>query len=307
VYSLGASAFELLTGRLPFAGLPPAIIAGHLFTEPTIPETLPTSWQEVLRRCLIKDHSQRWSAKELVDNLKSQFTGNLFVEPATGMRFLWVPGGRFQIGADNIQFPSAFDPRWVDVSPFWMAETPVTNEQYRRFVEAERHSEPGYWNNDRFNAPSQPVVSVRWNDAVAFCRWLTKQNGFEVRLPSEIEWEFAARGTDGRKYPWGNEEPDDTRACFNQDWNIGRPAAVGSYPAGRGPFGHLDLAGNVWEWCQEDVTKDFRQSDIVRALRGGSWFDDPRSLLSAYRSRLPAGLRFRSVGFRVAAASTVEH
>ncbi len=80
------------------------------------------------------------------------------------------------------------------------------------------------------------MVGVHWHDAVAYCRWLSETGALAVTLPSEAQWEFAARGTDGREYPWGNEKPDSSRACYRK----GRPSSVGSYPAGRGPFGTLD-------------------------------------------------------------------
>ncbi len=308
VYSLGCTAFELLTGRLPFPGLPAAIIGGHLHAEPPLDFILSPSWQEVVQRCMVKDPAGRWSAPELIEHLDGMSTSNVFVEPMTGMRFLWVPGGRFQMGAEDLKDAPQ---RWVTVAPFWLGETPVTHDQYRRFLEATGHGEPSYWNDERFSAPDRPVVGVSWHDAVAFCEWLKKQGGLAARLPSEAEWEYAARGTDGRKYPWGNEEPDETRACYSTD----RPAPVVSYPAGQGPFGHLDLAGNVWEWCHDDVTQDFKEfakalnASERRALRGGSWNFVTRWLRAACRNGFRPEYRLRNVGFRVAVSppSPVEH
>jgi formylglycine-generating enzyme required for sulfatase activity len=242
--------------------------------------------------------------------------GQPFVEAVSRVKFLWIPGGRFHMG-DN-RFPDEQPVHPVHVSPFWMEETPVTNEQYAVFLKVTGHREPPCWRDRRYSAPEQPVVGVSWNDARAFCRWLAPACGRRVTLPSEAQWEFAARGTDGREYPWGNEAPDATRACFGLSVGDGQPAAVGSLPAGMGPFGTLDQAGNVWEWCLDDWdkaayrkrAKGAEQVDPVveggggedRVLRGGGWFNSAEGLRSACRFGDRASLRSDVFGFRVAAA-----
>jgi formylglycine-generating enzyme required for sulfatase activity/predicted MPP superfamily phosphohydrolase len=223
--------------------------------------------------------------------------GQPFVEPVSGVRFLWIPGGRFQMGGDR--FPDEQPVHRVRVSPFWLGETPVTNGQYTAFLKVTGHHEPAFWRGRRYSAPDQPVVGVSWDDALAFCRWLAPACGRRVTLPSEAQWEFAARGTDGREYPWGDEAPDATRASFGLSLEGGQPAAVGSFPAGRGPFGALDQAGNVWEWCldawdeaayrkrakgAEPVDPMVEGDDgAVRVLRGGGWFVSAVNLRAAYR------------------------
>jgi serine/threonine-protein kinase len=227
------------------------------------------------------------------------------------MAFVRIPSGRFEMGGSG-----EYDGKpahGVRLSSFWLAETPVTNRQYGLFLEQNKSDEPGYWRDERFSDPEQPVVGVSWHDAVRFCEWLSEQGGGGFRLPSEAQWEYAARGTDGRIYPWGDEEPDDKRACFA----TGKPAAVGSFPGGRGPFGTLDQAGNVWEWCLDVwdekayekragsepvdllVTKGDEQR---RVLRGGAWSDAAVALRAAVRLWLPASYRDVDVGFRVLAA-----
>lgn len=243
-----------------------------------------------------------------------------FVEPTTGIRFLQVPGGRFQMGGEHEDDGKPI--HWVRISPFRLAETPVTNGQYGQFVAATKYQEPDYWRDRRFSDPEQPVVGVSWEDAREFCRWLGGLSGRAITLPSEAQWEFAARSEDGRPFPWGGEPPDASRACFDQEMKEGYPAPVGSFPAGRGPFGHLDLAGNVWEWCLDvwdgeaygkrqgaeavDPVVSEGEEDL-RVLRGGGWVSPAVILRSAFRYRSHAPGRHADFGFRVAVvpASTV--
>ena len=165
---------------------------------------------------------------------------------------------------------------------------------------------------------NHPVTHVSWHDAVAFCEWLTKATGRAFRLPSEAEWEKAARGGDGRIYPWGNEAPDESRCNFNM--NVKDTTPVGQYsPAGDSPYGCVDMAGNVWEWTRSLWGKDsdkpssgiptgqagraggFVRGDDTRVLRGGSFDLEQRGVRCAFRggaSRRPR----RQLGFRVCAS-----
>ncbi len=239
-------------------------------------------------------------------------------EAVTGTRFLRIPGGRFQMGSTVWKHTQPVHE--VRVSPFRLAETPVTNRQYAVFLRETGHTEPKYWRDRRFSADEQPVVGVSWHDARAFCAWLAEASGLAVTLPTEAQWEFAARGEESREYPWGDAEPDDSRACYDQGWTKGQPAAVGSRAAGRGPYGTLDQAGNVWEWCLDafddsvyasraearEVVDPFKEApedeDVVRVLRGGAWFLPADYLRAAYRVGLTASLRDDVAGFRLCAA-----
>ncbi|MCP4663652.1 MAG: SUMF1/EgtB/PvdO family nonheme iron enzyme, partial [bacterium] len=245
--------------------------------------------------------------------------GEPFTEPVTAERVLWIPGGRFQMGGDRYDWERPI--HWVTISPFWLGETPVTNRQYAIFLEQTGHEEPALWRDRRFSGTEQPVVSLGWHDAVAYCRWLSETSRMKFMLPTEAQWEFAARGTDGREYPWGNEEPDSSRACFALHVEKGQPASVGLFPAGRGPFGVLDQAGNVWEWCLdaweaaayakrakapkgEEPVDPFVEgdADADRLVRGGGWCNPADSLRAAYRYRLRPRDRDDDLGFRVAVA-----
>lgn len=244
-----------------------------------------------------------------------ELSRDTIVDPIAGISFVWIPGGRFEMGTKNSaeEFAHA-----VQVSPFWLGETPVTNAQYAVFLAKTGTAEPEYWRHRRFAFPEQPVVGVSWLEARAFCWWLETTWRRRVFLPSEAQWEFAARGLKSRIYPWGNEPPDATRARFGLDWDRDQPAAVGSYPAGRGPFGTLDQAGNVWEWCQDAwdlnvyrkrAAKWETQRDPIvegpessdRVTRGGAWINPAKDLRAAFRSGGRARYRLAVIGFRVAA------
>ncbi|MBF0138456.1 MAG: SUMF1/EgtB/PvdO family nonheme iron enzyme [Magnetococcales bacterium] len=246
------------------------------------------------------------------------------LEPLPGLRLLPVPGGTFTMGDDHGKHASEKPAHPLELSSFWLAETPVTNRHYALFLQLTKHPEPAYyWQNQKYSDPDQPVVGVAWSDAEAFCTWLTQKSGKQILLPSEAQWEYAARGTDGRRYPWDHAEPTKELACFGLDSSKGKPSLVGQYPAGKGPFGHLDLAGNVWEWCRDvwdgkaykkRAGKSAEIKDPVvntgdqerRSVRGGSWHGPAVILRAAFRGVYSAGIRGDDLGFRLAApASTL--
>jgi len=210
---------------------------------------------------------------------------------------------------------------------------PVTVQEYQGFVDDRGYERPELWSDEgwamkedkaweapeswaeQLGTPSRPVVYVSWYEAEAYCAWLAELTGLPARLPWEAEWEAAATHPAG-EYPWGAEEPDAETANFDGDVNA--PTPVGVYPGGVGPGGHLDLAGNVLEWCGDDRTADAAEEgrqragrrglgDVWRALRGGGWWLDARGLRSAHRDWYPAGGRYIGLGFRAAVspASTV--
>jgi formylglycine-generating enzyme required for sulfatase activity len=159
-----------------------------------------------------------------------------------GMAMVCVPAGEFQMGSTDADSDAGNDEKpahTVYLDAFWIDRTEVTNAQYRACLQAGACSDPGCLDESGLNAPDQPVVCVKFAEAEAYCRWA------EGRLPTEAEWEKAARGTDGRRYPWGNEDLD----CARANWLncVGTTSPVGSYPSGASPYGVLDMAGNAWE------------------------------------------------------------
>jgi formylglycine-generating enzyme required for sulfatase activity len=153
---------------------------------------------------------------------------------------------------------------------------------------------PDYLDNPRFDQPDQPIVGVSYDDAVRFASWLSAKLGVVKRLPTEDEWEKAARGGKDIIYPWGDESPTDgVRANFNGNGRFSSPSPVGSFAAGRNAYGLSDMAGNVWQWTS---TSRAAGSTIVK---GGSWMDGPTDLRISNRREVDPGQGYADVGFRL--------
>lgn len=208
------------------------------------------------------------------------------------------------------------------VEPFWIARYPVTIVQYQAFLQACHRD--GEWRlppglsftlpadypppKHRARHGNHPADSLNWWDAMAFCHWLSSCLGYQVRLPTEFEWQLAATGGDPKKvYPWG---PDwDPQRANTLESELNRSTAVGLYPLGAAHAGVLDLAGNLWEWCLNDFNDPddtgFPGAESLRALRGGSWHYNPDFARSAYRLRLNPDDRYDDFGFRVLCFSPI--
>jgi iron(II)-dependent oxidoreductase len=215
-----------------------------------------------------------------------------------------VPAGEFWMGSD--EYPDEKPRHRVYLDAYHIDKYEVTNALYKRFMDPTGRSAPALWTNSNFNGPTQPVVGVDWYDAEAYCRWAGK------RLPTEAEWEKAARGTDGRKYPWGHDW--DSSKANSREIKIDKTVAVGSYPAGVSPYGAHDMAGNVWEWVADWYDKDYYKRSPDRnptgpstgqykVLRGGAWVNNPINLRTADRSSNTPDGRNNDVGFRCARGS----
>lgn len=197
----------------------------------------------------------------------------------------------------------------------------MTNEEYRLFLRTNPlHKEPLGWSGRSYPAgkADHPVVWVSWQDAADYCRWLSSVTRTHYALPTEAQWEKAARGADGRKYPWGNEW--DARRCNTSEGKKMGTTPVGAYsPAGDSPCGVADMAGNVWEWCADWWSADEYkrraggevkdptgpQKGDYRVLRGGAWNNKAINARAACRNRNNLDNANDNVGFRVVAASPV--
>jgi formylglycine-generating enzyme required for sulfatase activity len=271
---------------------------------------------------------------------------------------VYVPGGEFTMGLSDAEVDEALalceeylegcERSWLDheqpqhqvhVDGFWIGQTEVTNAGYKRFIEADGYttpaywteegwqwkeeegvSEPEYWRDSTWSGAQQPVVGVSWYEADAFARWAGG------RLPTEAEWEYAARGDDGRTFPWGDvwdgskcnycDSNCDPVAWRDESVDDGYhwTAPVGSYGSGASPFGALDMAGNVWEWCADWYDEEYYSqsparnpagpaSGTSRVLRGGSWLNHRWYVRCACRRWHNPHVRINLIGFRVVVAA----
>jgi serine/threonine-protein kinase len=208
-----------------------------------------------------------------------------------------IPGGEFQMGRDGGN-PYESPAHTVKVKPFFIDKTEVTNEQYAEFVRQSRRQPPSHWTGGSFppGEANFPVVNVSWNDANDYAQWAGK------RLPTEEEWEFAARGRDGRLYPYGNEwKPRYSNAAED---GYRKARAVGSYPEGASPFGVMDMAGNVAEWTASDYRpypgSKAKPEDGFKVMRGGAFNTKAIQQTATDRFYDAPTKTFDYVGFRCA-------
>ena len=222
---------------------------------------------------------------------------------SNGITMIYVPAGEITIGSPPREGDADEHPAHkVFLAGYWIGKTEVTFEQYDRFcaeTKREKAADEGWGRGKR------PAIYVSWNDAVDFCSWLGKKTGLGFRLPSEAEWEKAARN----RYPWGVQPPDGNLANFNKDHMMTRP--VGSYPQGASFCGALDLAGNVWEWTSDWYDPGYYQnsprenpqgpeSGAERVVRGGSWANGAILVRAANRSSEKPESKLNILGFRLA-------
>ena len=224
-----------------------------------------------------------------------------------------IPAGAFLMGTPEGQGRADEWPqRSIYLDAFEIDQVEVTNERYMQFVKATGHRTPP---NPYGTGPLRsltgiehlPVVQTTWYDAKAYCGWAKK------RLPTEAEWEKAARGTDGRLYPWGNDPPTAKRANFDREWDEEKTLhPVGSLPGGDSPYGVKDMAGNAREWVADWYDAEYYQQapdrnpqgpdkkGVVRSIRGGSWHSPASDLTTAARGRGGFALQTHGTGFRCA-------
>lgn len=218
-----------------------------------------------------------------------------------------IPAGPFIYGENK-------DQKTLELPAYKISRYPVTNRQFQAFIDAGGYDNPQWWQDlpklkpqdPSWKQNNRPREYVSWFEVMAFSRWLSAQLGYSVTLPTEKQWEKAARGTDGRIFPWGDKYRSGYANCYGAkdddgSFNLQQTTAVGLYPQGDSLFGVADMAGNVWEWCFDDyeVAVDLG-TNTQRVLRGGSWFSGPNGLRSANRYRGHADTRSDFIGFRLA-------
>jgi serine/threonine-protein kinase len=230
-----------------------------------------------------------------------------------GMEMVYVPAGDFKMGSLDTDRPSATierPQRSVFLDAFWIDKTEVTNKMYEQCTAEGKCKPPeskasshqaNYYGNSQFN--NYPMINVAWEDARSYCTWAGRQ------LPSEAQWEKAARGTDARIYPWGNTPPSESLTNFSR--LIDDTSPVGSYPDGKSAYGAMDMAGNVWEWVADWYSDSYYTvspgknptgpaTGTLRILRGGSYYNLAFALRVAARLPYAPTLHSPLAGFRCA-------
>jgi formylglycine-generating enzyme required for sulfatase activity len=277
------AAFSLLQNTVQYCYLP---AGSHEEQRTTIPDSVKTS--------------------PLSQKTTDPVPAGAIVNERDGSVLLRVPAGEFWMGKPDVdrdgeENETPYHKVYLDA--YYIGRCEVTNAQFARFVKTTGYRAGGNWKkNYNSSLGEHPVAGVSWNDAVAYCKWAG------LRLPTEAEWEKAARGTKWRKYPWGNEYYGSGR----HNGDPGGTTPVGSFPDGSSPYGCLDMAGNVWEWCADWYDGSYYYSSPVydprgaefgseRILRGGSWFILPPYLFrTSFRLMYLPGMWDCFNGFRVA-------
>src|SRR5690349_8706328 len=242
-----------------------------------------------------------------MDGLRSSAAAGFstdFPEPALAQ----IPEGWFFMGSENGQDCERPVHRvWLD--SFLMAAGQVTNLDYARFLSATKTAPPPFWNDPHFNDPQQPVVAISWFEATAYCEWLSQVAGRHFRLPTEAEWERAARGgVDGKLYPWGDAPPQ-SLPDYELRWKTG-PERVGQSEPNS--FGLFNMCDNLHEWCSDWYDANYYalspqpnprgpETGTRRASRGGSWRHHIKVSRCSARSSIPPEFQYADYGFRVAA------
>jgi len=292
LYSLGLILRELLTLRTP---------AEEIIPVEKCRDDVPAAVRKVLHQALQQSPNDRWqTAAAFRAALQTAFDEAYQAQPATtptgegaapnldGM--ILLKGGSIVLG--NGAATGADPDQATFIEDFYMDAYPVTVGQYREFIDATGHAYPALWGQPNYSGAMQPVIGITWHDATAYAHWAGKT------LPTEAQWEYAARGKDARPYPWGHTEPDPTRANYGD--NVSMPSIVSMHEDGATPEGIQELAGNVWEWTADPFDTGPEPSPR-KAIRGGCWQSPPAELRATYRKGAFPHEAQPTIGFRCVA------
>jgi len=298
LYSVGLLLYELFTLRTP--------LDKQTRVEDVRQDVSP-SLLRVLDRAVAQEREDRWqSAADFRRELLAAFSQSYRPFPDAGPQesshrastegMIYEEGGSFLMGSS--EHPEEAPEFEAYVKPFYIDAYPVTVRQYEEFLTATGHPAPKFWEDGRYHGPSQPVIGVSWYDANAYAEWAGKQ------LPTETQWEFAARGKENRKYPWGNADPDSNR-CNYGDY-LGMPSIVTMHKEGATPEGVCDMAGNVYEWTVSELSSYTASGKPgaamgtapLRVVRGGGWYSKETELRCAHRKGIFPEAQLTTVGFR---------
>jgi len=330
-YAMGVMSFEMFTGELP-----------KLTMASQLNPKLNTKVDEVLTKAMASDPEDRYGnilgfIQDLEDALITRaapkeaatmlegaegatvFDGATAMEGATVMEeapeeakpepsaesvanMIMVSAGHFWMGSSLKETKNESEkPRHrVYMPTFYIDKYPVTNQEYREFLKETEYPDPLFWADPQFNNPMQPVVGVSWNDAVEYAKWANK------RLPTEAEWEKAAKGEDNLFYPWGNEFKD---GMSNVDYVMAQTSQVEEFSSGASPYGCIDMIGNVWEWCSDWFDEKYYATSPpknpqgpkkgkTRVIRGSAWDTISFNARNAFRFFADPETKNQTIGFR---------
>jgi len=299
LYSVGLILYEMLTLRSPVDPYAPLM---------KVRSDVSPSINDVLNKALKEDREDRWqTARDFRLALEQSFESS-YMEKVINIttfntggsvsteKMVFLEGGYFLMGNNEVREEAPEEEVYVE--PFWMDIYPVTVADYKKYIEATNAPLPRYWYDPMFNGPDQPIVGISWFEASSYAQWAGKM------LPSEKEWEFAARGKENRKYPWGNTPPD-TLHCNFQNY-LGMPSIVTMHEEGCSPEGIFDLAGNVMEWTRDYFLPypiarshpDTVPNTPLRVVRGGCWNSNAEEVTCTARKGLFPESRLNTIGFR---------
>jgi len=232
--------------------------------------------------------------------------GDEMTEPVLGMQFVYIEPGSFVMGSPESELHRYPDEKRHKVrikSGFWMGKYEVTFEQYDAFVKAAHYARPL---DEGWGRGKRPVIDVKWFGATDFARWLSRKSGHRYRLPTEAEWEYAARAGTTTAYSWGDNPADFPDYAWNTTNANGRTHPVGLKKPN--PWGLYDMHGNVWEWTASTYSEEYdgselkgtsRKSKALRSVRGGAWYFYPKGMRSADRRLYSPWLHWSYIGFRL--------